>query len=155
MNAIEMQKLAIALSRPGQVIINEQFQVYATGRPVAGVAPAGLQSPSIQIRADSDFVIEKTTFNADVAGATQTESSRLLPNVTVLLVVTSSGQQLFNVPVPLTGLFGSGELPFIWPKPFIVPASCTLQCQLVSFEAAITVFISLNFIGRCLFWGMP
>jgi hypothetical protein len=154
MNQMEMTKLAISLSRPGQVIINEQFQVYSTGRPAAGITAAGgVQSPVIQIRADSDFVIEKTTFNADIAGATQTDATRLVPNVSVLLVVTSSGQQLFNVPVPLSGLFGIGQLPFIWPKPYIIPASSSLQCQLVSFEAAVVPFISLNFIGRCLFWG--
>ena len=154
MNALEMQKLAISLSRPGQVIINEEFQVYSTGRPTAGIAAVtGVQTSNIQIRADSDFVIEKTTFNADIAAAAQTESTRVLPNVSVQLVVTSSGRQLFNVTVPLTGLFGYSGLPFIWPKPYIVPASSTLQIQLTSFEAAVVPFITLSFIGRVLFWG--
>ena len=156
MNAIEMQKLASSLNRPGQVIINEQFQIYSTGRPATGIAAVnGTQAANIQIRADSDFVIEKTTFNADIAAASQTESGRVLPNVAVLLVITSSGQQLMNVQVPLTGLFGSGELPFIWPKPYIIPASSVLQIQLSSFEAAVVPFITLNFIGRVLYWGIP
>jgi hypothetical protein len=156
MNLIEMQRLAQSLNRPGQVIINEEFQVYSTGRPTAGIAAvSGTQTPNIQIRADSDFVIEKTTFSADIAAAAQTASTRVLPNVNVQIVITSSGRQLFNVQAPLTGLFGDGQLPFIWPKPYIVPASSTLQIQLVSFEAAIVPFITLNFIGRVLFWGMP
>ena len=152
---MDMRQLAANAGRPGQVIISDEFYIYTTGRPAAAVAPAGTQTTNISIQADSDFLIEKMTFNADIAGATQTESGRLLPNVNVLLTNTGSGRNFMNVQFPLTGMFGGGELPFILPRQYLLPASSTLQIQLVSFEAAISAFITLNFIGRKLYWGFP
>lgn len=152
---MNVNQLAANAGRPGQQIINDEFFIYTTGRPAAGLAAAGQSATNIQIQADSDFLIEKLSFNADIAGATQTESTRLLPNVSVLLTNTGSGRQLMNLQMPLTGLFGSGELPMILPRQYLLPASSTLQIQLVSFEAAIVPFITLNFIGRKLYWGQP
>lgn len=150
---MNMQQLAANAGRVGQVIISDEFYVYSTGRPAAALAPAATSATNIQIQADSDFLVEKLSFNADIAGATQTESGRLLPNVHVLITNTSSGRQLMNVQFPLTGIFGGGELPFILPRQYLVPASGTMQIQLVSFEAAVSPFITLNFIGRKLYWG--
>lgn len=150
---MNQQQLAANAGRIGQVVISDEFYIYTTGRPAAAIAPAATTSTNIQIQADSDFLIEKLSFNADVAAATQTESSRLLPNVHVLLTNTGSGRQLMNVQMPITGLFGSAELPFILPRQYLLPASGTLQIQLVSFEAAISPFITLNFIGRKIYWG--
>lgn len=152
---MNQQQLAANAGRPGQVIISDEFYIYSTGRPAAAIAPAGTSNINIQIQADSDFLIEKLSFNADIAGASQTESGRLLPNVSVLLTNTGSGRQLMNQQFPLTGLFGSGELPFILPRQYLLPASSTLNIQMVSFEAAVSPFITLNFIGRKLYWGNP
>jgi hypothetical protein len=135
------------------VIISDEFFIYTTGRPSAAIGVGATTTVNIAIQADSDFLVEKLTFNADAAGATQTESSRLLPNVMVLLTNTGSGRQLMNLQFPLTGLFGSGELPMILPRQYLLPASSTLQIQFVSFEAAVTPFVTLNFIGRKLYWG--
>ncbi|MGH8742848.1 MAG: hypothetical protein ACREUY_01065, partial [Burkholderiales bacterium] len=107
---MNMIQLARQANRPGQEIISDEFYVYTTGRPAAGLAAGGVSQSNIQIQNDSDFLIEKLTFNADIAGATQTDSSRLLPNVSVLLINTSSGRQLMNVQFPLTGIFGNGQL---------------------------------------------
>lgn len=150
---MNQQQLAQNAGRMGQQIISDEFFVYSTGRPAAGLAPAATSNLIIAIQADADFLIEKLSFNADIAAATQTESSRLLPNVTVQLTNTNSGRALFSTQMPLTGLFGSGELPMILPRQYLLPASSTLQIQLVSFEAAVTPFITLNFIGRKLYWG--
>ena len=150
---MNMEQLADNAGRVGQRIISDEFYIYTTGRPAAALAPAGTLTTNIQIQADSDFLIEKMSFNADVAGATQTESSRLLPNAHVLLTNTGSGRNLMNVQFPLTGIFGGGELPFILPRQYLLPGSSTLQIQIVSFEAAISPFITLNFIGRKLYWA--
>lgn len=146
-------QLAANSNRVGQKIISDEFFIYSTGRPAAAIAPAATVTLNIPIQADADFLIEKLSFNADIAGATQTESTRLLPNVHVQLTNTNSGRALFSSQFPLTGLFGSGELPMILPRQYLLPASSTLQIQLVSFEAAISPFITLNFIGRKLYWG--
>lgn len=135
-----------------QVLIGDEFFVYTTGRPAAALAAGGTSISNIQIQADSDFLLEKTTFTADVAAAAQTFNTQVLPHANVTLVATSSGRQLMNVQLPLVGLFGTGQLPFIWPRSYLFPASSTLQITLVSFEAANANFITLNFIGRKIYW---
>lgn len=150
---MNMQQLAANAGRRNQQIISDEFYVYSTGRPLTGLALLATLNTNIQIQADSDFLIEKLSFNADLAGAALTESGRILPNVQVLLTNTSSGRQLMNIQFPLTGLFGSGELPFILPRQYLLPASATLQIQLVSFEAVSVPFLVLNFIGRKIYWG--
>lgn len=153
MNQNDVLALAAAAGRRGQVLISDEFFVYSTGRPSAALAVGGSSVANITIQADSDFLVEKMTFNADAAGATQTDSSRLLPNVHVQLENTGSGRKLMSVQFPLTGLFGYGALPFILPRSYLFPASSTLQISLLSFEAAVTPFITLNFIGRKLYWA--
>lgn len=153
MNANEIANIAATAGRRGQILISDEFFVYTTGRPSAALGVAGTSTVNITIQADSDFLVEKLTYNADAAGATQTDSSRLLPNVHVQIENTGSGRKLMNVQFPLTGLFGYGALPFILPRTYLFPASSTLQILLTSFEAAVTPFITLNFIGRKLYWG--
>lgn len=150
---MNMAQLAANAGRKNQQIISDEFYIYSSGRPAAALAAGGTTQFNIAIQADSDFLIEKLSFNADAAGATQTESTRLLPNVQVLLTNTGSGRALMNLQFPLTGLFGSGELPMILPRQYLLPASSTLAIQLVSFEAAVTPFITLNFIGRKIYWS--
>ena len=150
---MNMNQLAMNAGRVGQVIISDEFYIYTTGRPAVGLALLGTSTTNIQIQVDSDFLIEKMSFNADLAGAAQTETSRVLPNVNVLLTNTASGRNLMNVQFPLTGVFGGGELPFILPRQYLLPGSSTLQIQLVSFEAVSVPFITLNFIGRKLYWS--
>lgn len=145
--------LAAAAGRTGQRLIADEFFIYTTGRPAAALAAAASSITNISIQADSDFLIEKTTFSADVAAAAQTFNTQVIPHANVTLVATSSGRQLMNVQAPLAGLFGTGQLPFIWPRSYLIPASSILQITLVSFEAANANFITLNFIGRKLYWS--
>ena len=153
MNLDQMKSLAIAAGRPNQILIGEEFFSYSAGRPAAAIAVGAAQIGNVNIQADSDFIIEKTTFACDVAGATQTLNTMTVPNVNVLLVATSSGRQLMNIALPLASLFGPAWLPFIWPKPYLLHASSTLTHTLTSFEAAVTPFVTLVFHGRKLFWA--
>lgn len=153
MNLDQMKSLAIAAGRPNQILIGEEFYSYSVGRPVAAIAPLGVQIGNINIQADSDFIIEKTTYASDTAGATQTLNTFTVPNVNVLIVATSSGRQLMNIQLPLGTLFGPAWLPFIWPKPYLLHASSTLQHTITSYEAAISPFVTLVFHGRKLFWA--
>ena len=129
----------------------QDFFVYSTGRPAAAIAPAGVSTVFINIQADADFVIEKLTYSADIAAAAQNIGNLTSPNVLVLMTSTGSGIQLMNVSVPLSGIFGTGLLPFILPYPRVLPANSQLQITLTSFEAAQSPFITLNFIGRKLY----
>ena len=69
---MNQQQLANNAGRVGQQIISDEFYIYSTGRPAAALAVGGTSTLNISIQADSDFLIEKLSFNADAAGATQT-----------------------------------------------------------------------------------
>lgn len=125
----------------------EEFYSYSTGL-LAAIAVGGNISTNITIQADSDFVIEKLTYFAHVAGASQTVSTQIVPNVSVMLTSTGSGQNLFSAATPIGSIFGNAGLPFILPFPRLLPANSVLQILLTSFEAAITPIIALNFHGR-------
>lgn len=149
---MDLRRLAGLAGRQGQHVIAEEFAVYSTGR-LAAIAALGTLNPNIAIQANSDFLIEKMTFAADLAGVAQTSGTRIIPNVSVQLQSSGSGNVLFNVQAPIDSLFGTGELPFILPTAYFLPASSNLQITLTSFEAAVTPRITLNFIGRKLYWA--
>jgi hypothetical protein len=125
----------------------QEFFTYTTGR-LAAIGVGATINTVINIQAEADFILEKLTYSADLAGVAQTWNGLIVPNVTVLLTATGSGNQLMNAALPLTGLFGSAFLPFILPYPRVLRANSQLQIQLVSFEAAVTPLITLNFHGR-------
>lgn len=89
----------------------EDFFSYVFPRFTA-LAPGATQVQTVTIQADSDFVVEDLTFTADIAGATQTDGTRLLPNATVLLTDTGSGRQLSSLGIPIQALFGTGQEPY-------------------------------------------
>jgi len=128
-------------------VIEEPF-VYTT-RTTAGtpLAAGAVQQSIIQIQADADFKIMAAAYEADIAAATQTAATRVVPNVTVLLTDTGNGRQLMDNPVVIPSLFGTGELPFIWPVPKIMAARSTLQVQFTNFDAAAAYNVRLSFIG--------
>ena len=153
MNNEQMAAFAAAMNRPGQRILAREFFIYST--PRTSIASGAQAIAQISVQADADFLIEKTTYAADVAAAQQTDSTRVIPNVKAMLTITGSGRQLLNIEAPIPNFFGTGELPFIWPRPYPVPASSTLQVNFLSYEASATDLITLSFIGQKIFWGNP
>ncbi len=111
------------------------------------IAVGALANDTIQIEADSDFILQKLTYESDIAGATQTESNRVIPNVLVQLTDTGSGRQLMQNPIPVPSFFGIGAVPFILPNPRLFMRNSTIQIAFTSFEAAITPTVRLAFIG--------
>jgi len=111
------------------------------------LAAAGNAVDTVQIQADADFILQKLTYECDIAGATQTISTRTVPNVTVQITDTGSNRQLFQQPVPIPSIFGTGELPFILPNPRLFMKTSVIQVDFTSFEAAVTPSIRLAFIG--------
>ena len=122
------------------------FFVYQVN--LASIAGAANASSTVNIRADADFIIHKFTLYADIAAAVQTESTRVLPAVTLQITDTGPGRQFFSDVVPLAALFGSGELPFILPGPRRVAANSTLLFTWANISAATTYRIYLSLIGQ-------
>jgi len=151
MDRNSMQMLAISAGRAGQVIIADEFFTYTAAR--TSVAAAATATVNITIESNSDFLIEKMTYVNDVAAAAYTDSSRPIPNVTAQINATGSGRNMFNIATPIPNTFGTGEIPFILPRSYLLPAASTLQITLANYDAAQTNVITLSFIGRKLFWA--
>lgn len=113
----------------------------------ASIAANASSTGQINVEADSDFVWQKACYFADVAGAQQQQSTREIPLCSVLITDSGSGRQLMNSAVPLTAMFGTGDLPFILPQPKIFVARSTISVQVANFSAATTYRIRLSFIG--------
>ena len=113
----------------------------------AALAAAGSDSFEIKIEADSDFFWYKATYFADIAAAAQTDSTRVVPLCTVLVTDGGSDRQLMRSPVPVSSIFGTGEIPFILPSPHRFEANSTVSIAVANFDAASTYNLRLLFIG--------
>lgn len=111
------------------------------------LAAGASANDTINIEADSDFVLQKLAYFADIAAAAQTASSRVIPLVTVQITDTGSGRQLMQNPIPVPSIFGTGELPHILPNPRLFMANSTIQVAYTNFDAASTYNLRLAFIG--------
>lgn len=106
---------------------------------------------AIQIQSDSDFELQKLTMFADIAGAVQTASSRVLPLVTLQITDTGTGRQLFNAPVAVPALFGDGQIPFILPTTKLFSRNASVTFAVSNFSAATTYDLRLFLIGSKVF----
>jgi hypothetical protein len=106
---------------------------------------------AIQIQADSDFEMQKLTAFADIAGAVQTDATRVLPLVTIQLQDTGTGRNLFSAPVAVPGLFGDGQIPFILPTSKWFTRNASVAVQVANFSAATTYDLRIYLIGSKVF----
>jgi len=124
----------------------DDFYVYTPGRFVA-IGTGATLTQNINIQSDSDFCLQKLTFQSDVSAAAVTVSSMNQPNVNILITDSGSGRQLMNNVLPISLIFGTGQIPFILPKPKWFAANSNIVVALTSFEASNTPNIQLAFIG--------
>lgn len=109
-----------------------------------------------QIDAENDFLWQKACYVATIADAAQTFTTRVLPLVTVSIQASPSGRTLSNIAVPVTSLFGTGEIPFILPQPRTFPARGQVTVTAQAFVAAGTTYLlRLSFIGTKLYLRNP
>jgi hypothetical protein len=121
------------------------FYTYEAQALALGVAAP--ITDTIQIEADSNFILQKLSAFADLAAAAQLESTRIIPLVTVQLTDTGSGRNLMSNPIPIPSLFGTGALPFVLQNPRIFMRNTTIQVVFTNFSAATTYNLRLAFIG--------
>ena len=114
---------------------------------LSSVAPTS--TGIINLDSDSDFYCIALTAQADIAGAALTESTNLLPLVTLQITDTGSGKALMNSPVLLPALVGDGKRPYRLARARVFLANATIQCAFnAGFLAAGTTYnIQLVFHG--------
>lgn len=122
------------------------FYVYVAN--FLAVAPAAQPTQVIRFDSASDFLCIKLAYQADIAAAVQTDSTRqLAANVDAQLQSGGSDKNLFQAFVPIPSIFGTGQMPFVLPFPQRFARNSELTVNLVSREAATTYNIRLAFIG--------
>lgn len=122
-----------------------KFAVYAAN--FASQAAGASTEQTIQILADSHFELQKLSFFTDLAGAAQTQSSRVLPLQTVQITDTGTGEQLFNIPVPIPAIMGDGQIPFILPTTRVFDPSAAIIVSLTNYSAATAYLTRILLIG--------
>lgn len=127
----------------------EDYTVYELD--FTGVASGATANGQYQIQADSDFRWTKACYYATIANAAFTRNAQPIPSITIAITDTGSGRQLFNSPVPVSSIFGFGELPFILPIPRIFKARSSVAVTIANFDAAVTYNLRLSFIGTKIF----
>lgn len=117
----------------------------------AAVAPAGTPQSSFTVQADSNFLWQQGVMFADIAAATQTQATRVIPSVSLTITDTGSGRQLMSGNVPAASLFGYQGNPYILQTPRFFRAQTQVTVALLNFDAAATYNIKLQFIGTKFF----
>lgn len=111
------------------------YSIYSLN--LAAALNAGLSaSASQKIDTSSQFVWVKGTYSCDLAGAAQTDSTRVIPLVTVQLTDTGSERQLFDVPQAIPAIFGTGEIPAILPVPYLFAKNAQISGLFANYSAA-------------------
>lgn len=100
----------------------------------------------IQIDSGVDFYWVASTYQADIAGAIQTESSAVVPLVNVLINDTGSRKNLQNIAFPISSIAGPGERPYRLIRPRLFRASSTINFTWTSIVAAGTTYANLFFV---------
>lgn len=125
------------------------FFIYGTQSITIAALAAG--AATIQVEADAAFEVQKLAFFADIALAAQTDSTRVLPLITVQIVDQGSGRQMFNVPMPIPAMMGDGNFPFILPTSKIFSANSAIGLTFLNFSAATTYNLRVALIGSKIF----
>ena len=115
---------------------------------VSALAAAGSSTAQIAIEANSDFVWLKTAYFADIAGAAQTEETRVIPLVRVAITDSGSGVNLQNLPIPVPAMAGHEGLPLAMSQARIFSANSNISITFTNYSAATTYAnVELMFIG--------
>lgn len=100
----------------------------------------------IQIDSGVDFYWVASTYQTDIAGAAQTESSVVIPLVNVIINDTGSRKNLQNIAFPISSIAGPGERPYRLIRPRLFRASSTINFTWTSIVAGGTTYANLFFV---------
>lgn len=113
---------------------------------VQALTPGSSLPSQINIDAGTDFYWVATTFQADIAGAAQTYTSKVIPLVTVIITDTGSQRQLMNAAVPLPTIAGPGDSPYRLILPRLFRANSIITVNWTSYVAAGTTYSNIYLI---------
>jgi hypothetical protein len=114
---------------------------------VASIAAVANAVSTINIQADANFIAEKCTCFADVAGGAQTVDTQVVPLVNVMLTDSGSGRSLFNTALPVASICGPNLAGAFLPFGRCFTANSNIVATFNNYSAATTyenLFLSLH-----------
>lgn len=138
---------AFAPSSNDPYVVPGPRDFYSYTQRAAALAAAATTGLVFQIEADSYFYLNALSYTADIAAGPLTDSTNVVPLVTVVLFDSGSGRQLMANPVPINSIFGYNGAPFRLPKPRRFAATSQITATLVNYSAATTYNLSLTLSG--------
>jgi hypothetical protein len=120
-------------------------------------AAGGVGNAVLQFDASSDFIWYQASYSANnnAANTGWAEATRQYPPITVLLTPGDTSANMMNQAVPVTHIFGNGEMPFVLPAPRVIPARTTLAIAVTNLDTTIAYDLYLTFIGVKRFLSAP
>jgi hypothetical protein len=114
------------------------------------LAPAAVAPLVLQFDASSNFVWYYAAFSAynHAANTGWTNSSFLVPAISILMTPSDTSSQLMNQAMPISHIFGQQGTPFVLPVPRRFPARSVLTFSIVNLDTTITYDLYLSLIGR-------
>jgi len=103
---------------------------------LANIIAGAVETDVVNIENDSQFVWTKTSYFVDIAGAVQTDSSRVIPLINVQITDSGSARQFFDEPQAINSIAGQGNIPFILPSPFVFNNNANINASFSNFSAA-------------------
>jgi hypothetical protein len=110
------------------------FYSYTQRVSLTGVV-GNTASMVFQIEADSYFYLNALSYQADTALAAVTDSTNVVPLVTIVIFDSGSGRQLMANPVPLNCIAGYNGSPFRLAKPRRFASTAQITATLVNYSA--------------------
>jgi len=104
----------------------------------ATIAASGATTYTLQIQTDSDFLWTKASFIQTGTGVPA-----------ILIQDNGSGRNLSTFAVPVSNIFGTGQLPFILPRQRIFQANASVTLNISEIGGTNTITsLHLSFIGE-------
>ncbi len=126
--------------------IYRSFYIYTLKVPILAVG--AIETVTVNIEADSQFIWTKTTSFTSISNATQTNNNRVIPLATVQIRDSGSARQFFDSPQQINSISGQGNIPFILPSPFIFNNNSNINATFVNTSAATEYTdMSISLIG--------
>lgn len=110
------------------------------------------QTKSFNIQADSAFMVHNQTQMTVQAAGGQTESTRVLPVVNIMVIDTGTGRQLYSAAVPVISQFGTAELPYILPRPKFFMSRATVSVEVTNVSNVVYQRLELQWNGEKIYF---
>lgn len=133
-------------------LIGKDVYTYALTWTVAELTAGANIPKNVTIENDADFLWTKAQYFATInSTAALTVQTTPVPQANFNWRDTSSSQQIFNIAIPISAFWGSGQLPYILPEPKILTMQTSISIDVTNVHATEAYNLTLAMTGIKLF----